>query len=315
MSLLSSAYFALKRLWVHRGLVACLLLGLAAAVALSVAVTMYADGVNYNLLNASLASTAAESRLPSFTFLFSYVGAWHEPVTLEQYQPVDSYLSEQAVRTLGLSLKSGGAGLTRSVSTDGLQLYPSGPINRSQRLEVVKLAYVSDIFDHIQLIDGSLPSASSLAGTIEVMASLKMANDLGLQVGENYQLYQSGQDGYPPVQLAVHLVGVWAPTNPSSEFWFYPPESFEKRLLVSEKTYFESVAHNLPLPISDAVWRLSLDGSSVHSEDVSELIARIDRVQNQVTGLLPNTTLDSSPAQALRQYRNKVLTLSSTLFI
>ncbi len=315
MSLFSSAYFALKRLWVHRGLVACLLLGLAAAVALSVAVPMYADGVNYNLLNASLASTAAESRLPSFTFLFSYVGAWHEPITLDQYHPVDTYLSEPAVGALGLPLRAGIAGLTRYVSTDGLQLYPSGQINRSQRLEVVKLAYVSDIYDHVQVIDGSLPATASQAESIEVMASLKMANDLGLQVGKNYLLYQSGQDGHPPVQLAVRLVGVWAPTNPSSEFWFYPPESFEKRLLVSENTFFESVAESLPLPISDAVWRLSFDGSAVHSEDVPGLLARIGRVQNQVAGLLPYTTLDSSPAQALRQYRNQALTLSGTLFV
>jgi hypothetical protein len=54
MSLFASTYFALKRLWVNRGLVACLLVGLTAAVALSVAVPLYADGVNYNLLNASL---------------------------------------------------------------------------------------------------------------------------------------------------------------------------------------------------------------------------------------------------------------------
>ncbi|HSF81211.1 MAG TPA: FtsX-like permease family protein [Anaerolineales bacterium] len=315
MSLLSSVYFALKRLWIHRGLVACLLLGLAAAVALSVAVPMYADGVNYNLLNASLASTAAESRLPSFTFLFSYVGAWHGPITVEQYQPADVYLSEQAAGAMSLPLREGVEGLTHYVSTDNLQLYPSGQINRSQRLEVVKLAYVSNIFEHIQIIDGSLPVVASQRDAIDVLISLKMANDLGLQVGENYQLYQAGQNGYPPVQLVVRLAGVWTPTNPSSEFWFYPPESFEKRLLVDEETFFERVAESLPLPVSDAVWRLSFESSSVHSEAVPGLLARIGQVQNQVSGLLPNTTLDSSPVPALQQYRSQALALTSTMFV
>jgi hypothetical protein len=96
VSIFSGASFARKRLWTHRGLVACLLFGLTAAVALSVAVPVYADGVNKKLLNASLASAAAESRRPSFTFIFSYIGAWHRPVALENYQPVDTYLSEQA---------------------------------------------------------------------------------------------------------------------------------------------------------------------------------------------------------------------------
>jgi putative ABC transport system permease protein len=316
VSLFSSTFFALKRLWVQRGLVACLLIGLSAAVALTVAVPMYADGVNYDLLNASLTSAATESRRPSFTFLFSYVGAWHKPITADQYWPVDAYLSEQAAGTIGLPLRGGAEGFTRSVSTDSFQLYPAGEtINRSQRLEVVKLAYASGIFEHMQIIDGSLPAPVSQDGPIQVLASLKMANDLGLEVGETYQLYQAGQDGYPPVQMFVNLAGVWVPTNPASEYWFYPPESFEKRLLVSEETFFGPVAERLPLPVSDSVWRLSFDGSSVQSEAVPGLLARIGRVQYQVNGLLPNTTLDSSPAQALRQYRSQASSLTSTLLV
>ncbi len=313
MNLFTSTYFAIKRLWIQRGLVACLIMGLAAAVALTVAVPMYAEGVNYNLLNTSLARAAAESHRSSFTFVFSYVGAWYKPITVEQYQPVDTYLSEGAAGTIGLPLQEGAEGLTRSVSTDGMQLYPDGQINRDRRLEVVKLAYVSNIFEHIQVIDGSLPATQE--GAIEVMASLKMANDLGLQIGENYLLYQAGQDGYPPVQLSVRLAGVWAPTNPSSEFWFYPPESFEKRLLVTEETFFGPVVESLPLPVSDAVWRLSFDGSSIHSSAVPGLLARIGRVQNQAAGALPNTTLDSSPAQALQEYRKQALALTSTLLV
>jgi len=315
ISLFSSVSFALKRLWVHRGLVACLLVGLVVAVALSVAVPMYADGVNYSLLNASLSSADDSSRQSSFSFLFSYIGTWHEPVTVTQYRPVDIYLSEQASGTIGLPLRDGPGGLIRMVSTDSMQLYPSGPINRNQRLEIVKLAYVSEIFEHIQVIEGSLPEVSPDGKMVPIIASLKLANDLGLQVGENYTLYQAGQEGNPPVQLTVQLTGVWLPTNKLSEFWFYPPESFEKRLLVSEETYFGPVAENLPLPISDAVWQLSFDGSTVHSEAVPGLLTRIGQVQNRVAGLLPNTTLDRSPAQALQQYRKQASTLTNILFI
>ena len=315
MHFFSSSYFAIKRLWIHRSLVSCLLLGLAAAVALTVSVPTYADAVNYNLLYAALNSQAAESRIPSFSFVFNYVGSWHKPITTEQYQPVDAYLSEQAARTINLPMREGSLGLTRSVSTDSMQLYPTGPITRSQRLEVVKLAYVSGMFEHVLVVDGSLPGIASSDGAIEVLPSLQMANDLGLQVGENYLLYQAGRDGYPPVQMTIKVAGIWSPANPSSEFWFYPPESFEKRLLVSKEAYFGPVAESLPFPVSDAVWRISFDGSALNSQSVPQLLDRIGKVQNQVAGLLPNTTLDSSPAQALRQYRNQSLALASTLFL
>jgi putative ABC transport system permease protein len=314
VSLFSSSYFALKRLWVHRGLVACLLLGLAAAVALSVAVPMYADGVNYNLLRTSLSSGGEGSQTP-FTFLFSYVGAWHKPVTADQYRPVDLYLSEQAAGTIGLPLREGTGGLTRSVSTDSMHLYPPGQINRSQRLDVIKLSYVSDIFENIQVIEGKLPAPAGDEGSLEFLAALRLANDLGLRVGEEYQLYQPGQDGYPPVTLVARLSGVWIPASPTAEYWFYPPDTYDKRLLVPEDTFFGLVAERLPLPVSDAVWRLSFDGSSVHSDAVPGLLARIGQVQNRVDGLLPNTTLDSSPVHTLRQYRSQALALTSTLFV
>lgn len=317
VSVLSSASFALKRLWTHRGLIACLLLGLAAAVAMAVAVPLYADGVNYNLLNASLSSAAAESRRPSFTYIFSYVGAWHQPVSVEQYQPVDIYLREQAPGVLGLPLREGELGITRSVSTENLQLYPAGrTINRNQRLEVVKLAAVSAIWDQIQVVEGALPvPAEGSESMIEVLASLKLANDLGLEVGQEYLIYKAGADGYPPVQLTLRLAGVWSPLDPGSEYWFYPPESFEKRLLVPDETFFGTVAENLPLAVSDAVWRLSFDGSGVHSDQVPGLLSRTGRIQNQVSALLPNATLDSSPLQALRQYRSQSVSLTSTLFV
>jgi putative ABC transport system permease protein len=88
-----------------------------------------------------------------------------------------------------------------------------------------------------------------------------------------------------------------------------------KRLLVTEETYFNQIAKLFSQPISDAVWRLSFDGSAVHSETVPGLLARIAQVQNQVAGLLPYTTLDSSPAQALQQYRSQASALTNTLFV
>src|SRR5512143_3817038 len=102
MILLNALSFALKRLWSHRGLALCLAGGLIMAVALAVAVPLYADGVNYNLLNAALSKASAQSRRPPFNFIFHYVGSWHVPITAEQYTPVDTFLREQVGGVIGL---------------------------------------------------------------------------------------------------------------------------------------------------------------------------------------------------------------------
>ena len=206
------------------------------------------------------------------------------------------------------------AGVTRYVSTENLQLYPQGNvIQRSERLELVKLAFMSSVFDHLRLVDGKLPSPGG-EGPIEVLAPLKLANDLGLSVGENYLLYKPDAKGTQPFRLPVTVTGLWVPQDPQDDFWFYPPKSLDKRLLVTEETFFGPVAAQLALPVDEAAWRLAFDGSEVHSEEVSSLLGRIDQVQTRANALLAHTDLEISPVQALRRYREQSQALTGLLF-
>ena len=313
MSLVASASFALKRLWSHRGLIACLAFGLAAAVALAVSVPLYSDGVNYKLLNTALAQASTEGRRPPFSFIFTYIGSWYTPVTIEQYDPVDRYLREQATGVIGLPVESS----ARSVATDSLQLHPpGGTISRSRRLDLVRLAAQTDIFEHINLVEGRLPEPlPSGEGPLEVLVSLKLANDLGLETGGTYLLFKPGDAGAPSFQMEMSISGIWLPSDSNESYWFYPPDSFEKKFLIPEESFFGVVAANLDLPVNEAVWQFSFDGSRVYSEHVPGLLRSIQRVQNQTSALLPNTTLDVSPVQALRQYSRQASGLTGLLFV
>ena len=312
-SLFNSVSFALKRLWSHRGLISSLALGLAAAVALAVSVPLYSAGVNYKLLNTALAQSSADGRRAPFDFVFSYIGSWYTPITVEEYDPVDNYLREQATGIIGLPMLSSG----RYVATDSLQLHPQGgTISRSRRLDLVRLAAQSAIFEHIDLVEGRLPETlTGGSGPVEVLVSLKLANDLGLESGSTYLLYEPGEAAAPPFQMDMLVTGIWIPTDPADSFWFYSPESFDKKPLIPEGTLFGLVAASLNLPVNEAAWQLSFDGSQVYSEHVNGLLRDIQRVQNQAAALLPNTTLDISPAQALRQYSSQSSGLTGLLFI
>src|SRR5665811_1811001 len=133
-NILPDLSFILKRLWRQRGLVACVALGLMVATALAVTIPLYADAANYNLLNTALANSAAQTHRPPFSFIFNYVGSWHNPITVAQYTPPNQFMETGLQAAIGLPLET----LTRLVSTDNLQLYPDKlPINRSQRLDLV----------------------------------------------------------------------------------------------------------------------------------------------------------------------------------
>lgn len=305
--------FALKRLWAQRRLALSQMIGFLAAVALAVAVPLYADGVNYDILSTSLATSASQTRRQPFDFVFRYIGSWYGTVTTDQYKPVDDYLGEQAARQIGLPQSSS---LTRYGATVNFQLYPAAEtISPAARLDLAKLAFLTGVFEKVQLVEGSLPrSPEENGGVIEALVSLDMANEIGLQVGGRYTLYSPANGTLPAYRQDFVISGLWAPANAEEDFWgFYPADSFRKKFLVTEDAFWAATSA-LPTPVDEAAWRLSLDGSRVSSGAVGGLLARIDTLQNRVNALLNHTDLETSPAQALRQYRQAANALTGSLF-
>ncbi len=286
------------------------------AVALAVAVPLYADGVNYRLLAANLESTAAANQRPSFSFLFHYVGSWHQPLEVDQYAPADAYLRQGFAEMINLPLD----GVTRYVASDSLQLHPQGEtINRARRLETVRAAFVSSLveagaLEHIRLVEGELPDPKA-GQPIEALASLSLANAAGLQAGNTYLLYRPAQSSADAAQVAVKISGLWTPIDPDEPFWFNPPESFDKKLLVSEQAFFGPIAAGLAKPVNEAIWVAAFDGSPVQSATVPALVRRIAQAQTHLNGLLPYVDLEASPAPALQQYRRDAAALTGLLFV
>lgn len=323
MIFVSAFPFAARRLWAHRGLAASLILGLVIAVALAVGVPLYADGINFSMLNRALTQASEQSRRAPFNFVFRYIGSWHGAVDIDSYDPVDGYLSGQVNGVIGLPRQS----LTRYIATDSLQLYPQMErINRARRLEIVRLAFQSEMSDHIEIIEGTLPQPVAASDTgeqpaIEALASLSMANTIGLKVGETYLLYQPGDGGATPYRQLVKITGVWVKKGLGSQnaeaddYWsFYSAESFEKKLLIPEETFRGPVAAGLELPLIEAGWRIAYDGSDVSSSSIPTLLRRISQAQNDANAYLVNTDLETSPAQALRLYQRDSKSLTGLLF-
>jgi putative ABC transport system permease protein len=301
--------FALKRLVTKRWLALSLVLGMLVSAALATAIPVYSDGINASILWDSLAKGAGHRQ--AFDFVFRYVGSWNGAVDEDQYQPVNQYLSEQASSKIGLPQLE----QTRYLATAYLQLYPAGEdfVTRN-RLDRVKLAYLTDVSEHIQLIEGTTPASAVEPGQVEVLAALDLANALDLRVGDIYTLYLPDNGDGLVYRQDFLISGLWIPDDPESDFWaLYSAESFEKKLLVTEESWWAATA-DLLRPVDEAAWRLTLDGSKVTSGKVPGLLARTAQVQNQTSALLPDTELESSPVPALRQFRSKSQALTGSLF-
>lgn len=307
----STLVLSLKRLWVQRWLSLSLMAGLLAVTALTTAIPRYADAIHFDILESTLSSSAAPARRQPFDFVFRYIGSWYGAITPQQYQLLDQYLSERAAGEIGLPLQ----GLTRYAATANLQLYPAdASLAPQSRLDLVKAAFLSDVFEHVQVIDGQLPQAVAVGQPREALVSLDLANELGLAVGGVYTLFIPASGSTAAFRQDVRISGLWVPSDKDEAIWsLYPADSFRKKLLFHEEDFWD-VAGALPAGVDEATWRLSLDGSRVTSSQVDSLLAGIDRVQNRVERLLPKTSLETSPAAAMRQYRQAVRSLAGALF-
>ena len=307
-TVLSTFFLAARRIWNRRLLMLCLLTGLVTAVGILSSIPLYADAVHHQLLQGELMESGAQR--PPFAFLWRYIGAWHGAVDWSELSPVDEYLSRQVAGTVGLPPEE----QVRHFRTDNLRLFAAADSQAfadREPLTWTSLGFITGLEDHIDLVQGALPQIG--AGDTEVLISRAMAEEMGLQVGERYVLFSSGDEG---AQIPILVAGIWQAVDQTAPYWFYQPAAFHEMLLTSEQAFVQQVAPELEKPVALAIWYQVFDGNYVRSSDVADLLARISGAEARVAALMPDATLDVAPVAALETYEQaaRLLTVMLSIF-
>lgn len=306
-----------KRLISERWLALATALGLIISVALITSIPMYADAIHYRVLLEKLAGEEY-GRRPPFAFMYRYVGAWAGVVNWEDVKPLDDYMTTQVASDLGLPVN----GMVRYFSTDNLRLFPQGDgvYNDPDRaLGLVNFSWASDFQDHITVVEGSFPAIADSAhgSAVEVLISEELSLEWGLQVGEEYTTFTKLEAEEGPdinVTIPVRVAGLWQPTDPTEDYWFYSTSSLAEELFVPEETFVRRIDPEMEEGINLALWYLLADGSQVYADDVGGLLARIVATQQRVSAILPGAGLDISPEDDLQAYRRSTVVLTFLLY-
>lgn len=303
---------ATKRILSQPWMALATVMGMIFAISLSMSVPLYASSV-YNRVflqevgveEGEAASRATRSSHPPFAFLYNYDSNSGGNLEWQDLETVDQYLMTQSERMLGLPVTM----KVRYLYTNPLALFPSGVkefTNDQKPLLWSSLSFISDLQDHVTIIEGAFPKVSE-SGPIEVMVLDTLASNLGLQVGEEYALFARNQlrdGGRTTVAVPVKIVGVYQPRDLDEEFWFIRPELLRDRLMVAEEAYASQVAPMLSDEVYGAFWYLLADGSTVRPEQAMTLAGRIQAYQRQAEQALPNIRLGISPVKALFAYQS-----------
>ncbi|MHB0858338.1 MAG: ABC transporter permease [Anaerolineae bacterium] len=326
MNLLSIFLIAAKRLWNNKGLTLCSIIGLVTAVALISSVPLYTDAANFKVLKEKLSQNSedATQRRPPFAFMYRYIGAWHGAVDIEDFDPVDAYATRSVPGVIGLPAES----LVRHVKTDNFSLFPLSDvayIGLRQPLGWVNVGFVSDLTEHIQIVDGAFPAQTPGDDALEVMVSQDFAVETGLQVGEEYVLFRRPERASAesdatavesrPIQIQMRIAGIWIAQDATEPYWFYNPRALANTLMISEESFRARIAPAMTDEVYAAIWYIIFDGERVRTDDVPGLLGRINYANTRVGTLLPNTVLEVSPSEALENYRWTTFIMTIILYV
>ena len=314
---------AVRRIFAQRWLALATALGLVASIALIMSIPLYSDAVYYRILQENLGQTdetTGDYSRPPFAIMWRYSGSLYGLKQWEDVKELDAYMTGPAVGQLGLPQNDA----VRYMKTDSFRLFPAADVasgvyaNARDPMAWVTFSTAGNFDQHVNYIEGGPPAPASpnAEDPAEAAISKTMADDLGIQVGEDYVTFRKieTEGGTRNVQIPVRISGIWEPKDTKDPFWFYPWTVFDKQLFVADSTFQGRITSLLPDEIGQIVWYWLMDGSQVHASDANRLVAAMDRIRLHASTLLANTKLDISPYDALRDYQQSARVLNILLF-
>ena len=314
LQLWATARVAFKRLLTQRFLSFASIVGLMIASGFILSVPLYADATYFRLLREELllGREAELTRKPvdyaPLNFVFQLKTAGRSSPQWKNVVEVDNYLSSAALRTVSLPITQ----LVRRFRTDGYFMYPPrDPNNPGTQfaLTAVNIAAITPMEDTLSLVAGRLPqpfvSLLREGDAIEALASEQLAGEFGVQVDDYYFLRT--ENG----RIPVVIVGLWKAADPAASYWDPLDGNW---LFVNEESYAGIISDRVNDELTNSIWNITADGSSLHVGDVPALEKRILEIENQAGTLLSNTLLVASPLDALDRYNENAPALTYLLF-
>ena len=306
--------FALRKMRQNRWLAASLLAGYLMAVAIVCSMPVYSHAILSRMLLKDLEQVQTEQNVYPGRILAEtdlYRGD-NRAQNEEVFQTYDSQFHTLLEET-GLPLETSSLFL----SANNLRIAREGTAQEDIRKnsETGALGACTGLFDNVELLDGSIPSASMTGGVIEAAVSEEAAYRLGCSMGSVYELYEYDYNGGQAVytlKATVRITGVFRMKDRGSLFWVMPWNSFSETIMMDPGLFHELFAQGDDPLFDHAQWAAALDYRSITPENcaaISELVTRYSDRQNF------SPSLRVSFASILEEYAVRREELTATLWI
>lgn len=240
-------------------------------------------------------------------------GDVYKPITLDDYDKANEYLSKQAPQVMGIPRTL----YVTYGQTDSLPILSRVNEQSLTGREFAGygfIAFIRDFEKHAKMLDGRLPNPQPDAnGDIEAVMATAGLDENGLEVGDRLVVVYEKNGNLIPVN--VKITGRWYPLNPDDTYWFYQLDYFNNAIVVPEASFFANVAKQYEGISHEFAWFMVFDVNAIRSNNVARVLDGISELRSRTATLLGNVRMEISPESLLRDYEVKLFFLKILLFV
>ena len=315
-------WLAVRRIRSRPGLTLLSLLSIILSVATIVSIPVFSQGVSYLVLQEELKKLGEITRRPPLAVRFYYVSSTEYSLDLQTVHDLEQRFARIVIDSVGLpiahkvTLVDSPSLAMRSVPEDRrFEDTENGDIKRNMRLTVLSPAK-----DFIEIVDGQ-PFGESSQSTDQEGAGdgdrqrlpawphAAMVEEMGLQVGEIYDLAEAGTGRTVPIYIA----GIWRERNQGSLHWNGISVDINSDFLVTAADYEALAQPVFAKRTQFAYWFFVPDGQALTLERADAAARGLELVPSTVDLILPATRMDVSPLEPLSLYLQRQASLTALL--
>ena len=301
---------ALRRLHSRRGLTALSLLSVVLAVGMVASIPIFSQGVSYLLLRNELLAEGDLYHRPPLTTRLYFVAKENTPLSLQNALTFGESFRDLIAGRTGLPIKQA----STRVDSPNLTMQPSAGDSRYPNTDrgVIKkdlsLSVVTDIGNYITIVEGA-PFGELSRERVSVWAYARLSSELGLQVGENYEMVSLRNGSRIPITIA----GIWREADLDDFIWSGTTLLWDNVLLITDAEYRRAVEPNFPQKTGFTAWYVVPDDAKLSLARADAAAAGLELAPSLADRLYPGVRMDVSPEAPLKRYLQRKASLSALL--
>lgn len=298
---------AIQRIWSSIGLHLAISLGILVATTTICALMLYAEAVNVSILWDRLAKAHEGA---TYDLL---IKGERNIIDYAIYKEMDTRIQDQMSQKVGLPLTRVG----RHAWSKSLLIVPPGvsPIGQRNQLPRTRFQFYADIENQVEIVEGEFPKgATDPQDTVEVMITEKLANELGLDIGDEFVVEDFTGSGNP-MQVSARLTTVIRLKDTTDSYWFYAPWFLDEALTIPEETFFNAIMLNFVPAESEVTWAANFDENKINITNINRVMAGLSALKFELTSELEGLTFLTNMDNTLQEFRSNTFMLKALLIV